>query len=311
MSTAAQLEARTYFKNILVATDFSEVSRIALQFAAGLAEEHQGRLLIAHMLPPLAREPIPLEMPASLETERSQARRQMEALAGEEFLSHVRHEERIERGDSWLVLLDLIEEQGIDLLVLGTHARTGLKKLVLGSVTEQLFRLAPCPVMTVSPHVAFKARDGGSVQEVLFATDFGRASRNALPYAIALANEKRARLCLLHVITPLPPLSMGPSWYPGTEGPARQEEEVLEAEKRLRELVPAKTSFVNEPEFVVELAQMPEAILKTAFDRNADLIVMGVKAVSPGQARAAAHVPWPTAHEVVCHAECPVITVRG
>jgi nucleotide-binding universal stress UspA family protein len=310
-TTAPQLETRTYFKSILLATDFSNISASALSYAAAIAQAHQGVLLLGHVLPQTPRRPIPLEMPAGLETDRREAEYELEALASQDLLRHIRHEQRIERGTVWEVVLELIERENIDLLVLGTHARTGVKKLVLGSVTEELFRLAPCPVMTVGPEAPSHGGDGASLRRVLFATDFGPASRNALPYAVALANESRAQLILLHAIPPLPALSMGAGWYPGTEAPQREEKELQQAREKLEKLIPAGTHFVRDPEFVVNFELMPEGILKTAAEKQADLIVMGVRKATPTLARAAAHVPWATAHEVVCRAHCPVITVRG
>ena len=66
----------------------------------------------------------------------------------------------IGEGVIWDVLQDMIQENGIDLIVLGTHGRQGLRKLLLGSIAEEVFRMAPCPVLTVGPKTSVIAVDG-------------------------------------------------------------------------------------------------------------------------------------------------------
>ena len=82
----------------------------------------------------------------------------------------------------------------------GTHGRSGIGKLLLGSVAETIFRHAGCPVLTVGPAVSGEPRSIVELHEILFATDFSESSLAALPYAISLAQQDRARLYLLHVL---------------------------------------------------------------------------------------------------------------
>jgi nucleotide-binding universal stress UspA family protein len=96
--------------------------------------------------------------------------------------------------------------------VLGTHGRTGVGKLLLGSVAEEVFRSAPCPVLTVGPKVPRltkmpKRRTNGDVEpasvqfhHILYATDFHSQFQAAASYAFSLAQEFRTRLILLHVM---------------------------------------------------------------------------------------------------------------
>ena len=67
--------------------------------------------------------------------------------------------------------------------------------------------------ITVGPAVPDDPKDVGQVHQILFATDFGAASLRALPHAVALAREAKARLILLHILSPIPPLDSGPYWY--------------------------------------------------------------------------------------------------
>ena len=154
------------------------------------------------------------------------------------------------------------------LLVLGTHGRTGLKKLLLGSVAEKLFRRAPCPVLTVGPEVVLE-KPVAEFNHILFATDFSDQSLAAAPYAISLAQEHQSRLTLLHVMETAR-AGTGRLFEPDTQYLTRQ----------LRELVSPEQDFWFEPEYVVEFGDAEEQILKAASDHKADLVVLGVRALT-------------------------------
>ena len=93
-----------------------------------------------------------------------------------------------------------IEADDVDLIVLGTHGRTGAEKLLLGSVAEEIFRRSPVPVLTIGPGVRSSTHNAGRFRRVLFATDLSPESLAAAPYAITLAQENQARLALLLVM---------------------------------------------------------------------------------------------------------------
>jgi CBS domain-containing protein/nucleotide-binding universal stress UspA family protein len=155
----------TPFSEILVPIDYSEPADAALRLAGRLARTARGRLLVTHMLPPvytmaefpilpvdaewIAEERIRLEshVRACLETDGEAPAFAVEVLVDTPFLGIVR----------------LAAERKVDLVVLGTHGRSGLKRMVLGSVAERVVRFAPCPVLTVHGHVA--ARPGAGAAE--------------------------------------------------------------------------------------------------------------------------------------------------
>ena len=304
-----ELKQSVTFKNILLATDFSEVSRKAVPYAAAIATRYGSKIYLVHVLPTQPRMPIPIEpLPGELVCERLNAELEMEAFL-QNSLANVPHDFRLERGPIWDALSELIRRDEIDLLVLGTHGREGLKKVILGSVAEELFRLASCPVLTVGPAVPTEPGCTKEFRKILFATDFGPASLNALHYAISLATESKARLIVLHVVTPVPVVEVGPYWYPGTDLVEQQNTARARYIGRLKQLIPPEANLPFEPEFLVDFDFAPDAIVKIAADSHADLMVMGVNQTA--SARASAHLPWATAHEVVCHAKCPVLTVRS
>lgn len=308
--TSTQLVTSAAFKNILVATDFSEASQNALRAAAAIAQSHHSRLLVTHVMEPARPgRPFLVHKPSSFDEGRTAVEYRMQQIEHDDHLRAVSHRETIERGDIRDVISGLIETENIDLLVLGTHARAGLRKVMLGSVAEELFRLAPCPVMTVGP--AEEDKPSRFLHRILFATDFGAASREALPYAITLANENAATLILLHVIPPLPALGIGGGWYPGADPEQLLKHDVQQTREKLQQMIPRDSFLVHPPEFRIVFDAVTAGILQTAMEDHADLIVMGVRGKSFSGARTAAHLPWATAHEVVRRASCPVITVRG
>jgi len=308
METIALKQSVT-FKNILLATDFSEVSKKAVPYAVAIASRYASKIYFAHVLPPKARTPIPIEpLPAELDRERLNAEMEMEIFL-QNALVKVPHNVLLENGPIWDALSELIRRDEIDLLVLGTHGRGGLKKVILGSVAEELFRLAPCPVLTVVPAVPAEPAGAKQFRRILFATDFGPASLHALQYAISLATESSARLILLHVVAPVPVVEVGPYWYPGTDLVEQQKTAKERYIGRLEDLIRPDANLPSKPEFLVDFDFAPDAIVRTAVVSDADLIVMGVNQAA--SARASAHMPWATAHEVVCHAKCPVLTVRS
>jgi nucleotide-binding universal stress UspA family protein len=175
----------------------------------------------------------------------------------------------------------------------GTHGRTGLSKLVLGSVAEEVFRKAPCPVLTVGPHAPM-ARPGSGLQAVLFATDFSADSARALPYALSAAREFGAELTLLHVLEP------------GEEMAGDRAGRDARLQERLQQMLGSEAGQVR---VRTELAggDPAERIVEAAAQRGAGFLVLGLKAPQMFADR----LPWLYAYRIVSQAPCPVLTVRG
>lgn len=144
------------FRRILHATDFSRASRPALAKAIALARQNRAPLTIVHALPPLI-VPIggeiayvpPKTYEAIDEASRQHARRQLAALAGRARAAGVRATALLLDGAPHEQIPRAIRRARADLAVIGTHGRSGLAKVLLGSVAERIVRLAPCPVLTV------------------------------------------------------------------------------------------------------------------------------------------------------------------
>ena len=316
MSALAQihdLKQGIGFKQVLVATDFSDGSQRALAYAIAIARRYGSEISVVHVLPAAPRDQIPLEaLPKELNRCRLEAEDNMRQIGETGRMNDLRHHLLLEQGPVWDVLASVIQRKNVDLLVLGTRGRGGLKKLALGSVAEEVLRLAPCPVLTIGPHVPVADSGTTKLRRILFATDFGPASAKAFPYALSMAEDYQAKLVLLHMVPPMPvadlgPAAYGPSTYAAEQFTEWQRTTRGESVRKLKELVPPDTNLAERPEYVAGTDFLPEGILNAAVTHKIELIVMGANRTP--FPRMAAHIPWALTHEVICHAKCPVLTV--
>ena len=119
-----------------------------------------------------------------------------------------------------------------------------------------------------------------------------------MPYALTLAADYGAQLNCIHVIEDIGNI---PVYY--------RERALRDAREELEKLAPAGAGLACEPQIVVATGEPAEKILQLAADVHAELIVMGARHQS--SARLMAHLPWACTHKVICHANCPVLTVRA
>jgi nucleotide-binding universal stress UspA family protein len=181
-----------------------------------------------------------------------------------------------------------------DLVVMGTHGRGGFDRLALGSVTEEILRKAPCPLLTIS-RPAQGVQPLPLFKRILCASDFSESAVRALDFALSLAQEADARLILLHVL----------EWLPNLKE-ARESLE-RDAYRQLREAVPGSARNWSQPEEKVTAGKAHREILRVAQEEQAELIVQGVQ----GKNAVDRMVFGSTAHHVVREAICPVLSVRN
>jgi len=135
------------FDKIVCPIDFDANSLLALRLAIELTQEHQGTLYLLYVvaLPPGPEVALPF---ARME---SDARRRLERLAREKIGRKVRYEVNVMMGDPAVEILQMAQRRRARLIVMATHGRKGMRRLLLGSVAERVVREAPCPVLTVRP----------------------------------------------------------------------------------------------------------------------------------------------------------------
>jgi len=288
--------SRITLNNVLFATDFSPCSNAALPYAVSISRQYGAKLCAAHVVSSVAYVAVSPEAWPTFAQQEQQRIQEVEDL--EKKLQGIPHSVLTRAGNVWEVLARLVRENEIDLLVVGTHGRTGLQKLLMGSVAEEIFRKAYCPVLTVGPKVRFKTEAIPEFKKILFATDFSKDSLVALPYAISFAEEHDAQLSLLHVLD-----------RPAA-GSVDLESNADFLLSRLRDLVPPGIEFWCHPQSFVEYGVPADRILDFAQKMGADLIVLGVRP-STTSLDFSTHLSRTTAHKVVAHALCPVLTVHG
>ena len=287
--------SRVALKNILYATDFSRHANAALPYALAIAQRFSAFVYGIYVLPSYDYLFVsPEAWPGNIQ---QQEQLQQDAIARlEEQLEDTPHRSLCRTGFVWDELQRLVGEHEIDLLVVGSHGRTGTRKLVMGSIAERIFRQASCPVLTVGPNAVAKPDNLAAFKHVLLATDFGEESGSAASYATSIAREHEASLSLIHVIdrTQL--------------GKQNTDFGIDSLMRRLHGLVPPDAELHCNPEYYVQLGPAPDRILQFSETHGVDLIVMGVHAVS-GPVNAVTHFAHTTAQCLVAHARCPILTV--
>jgi len=291
----ATAKTRIQFSNILFATDFSPAAARAIPYVKAIAKHYDARVVALHVAAPMVNPTTqPASWPAVLEAENARRQERQKELRAE--FAGIPANSMVEEGDILFNVHSAIEKNHVDLAIIGTHGRTGLGKFVLGSIAEEIFRTIACPVLTVGPHAG--TAHGTEIREILYATDLSSESKRAGAYAVSLAQEFQARLVLLHVVKNL------------QVGDLVTAADVTQSsEKLLRNFLPPEAELWCEPQYLVAEGDAATRILEIAKNRESDLIVLGTKPET-GFPGASTHLPITTAHKVVCHAPCPVLTIR-
>ena len=281
-------------KNILLATDFSPGSDKALKYAQAIAQRHASQVHAIHVTAPDSYRLLdPEAFAITFNQSGASAGNATDVLHG--LLEGLPTQTPVHQGPVWEVISDVVRRNEIDLLVLASHGRHGIPRMVLGSVAEDVFRNVSCPVLTVGPDAKPCNGKGLNIQRVLLATHFEQHSGAPL-YAALLCNEFQAELTALHVAEERPDAA-----------DARSVKE-LELIQRLRSVVPAEANLWRRPACELRYGSASHGILDVARELQSDLIVLGAR--HPEPARINSHLPWATAARIIAEARCPVLTVR-
>jgi nucleotide-binding universal stress UspA family protein len=292
---------------ILCPVDFSDFSRRALDYAVGIARWYDARLTALHVLPPIPTFGPPigegLYPPLAFSPQDlRQFQDELAAFAGASGVAAVDTE--VVQGSVTGEILRHAADLPADLIVMGTHGRSGFERVMLGSVTEKILRKALCPVLTVPAAAADLAPVNALFSRVLCAVDFSPASIRALALAQSLAGEAGANLCVMNVLEPVSVFE--PVAATGGDESARQADQRRDARHRLEELISDDARTFAEVAEVVVAGKPYQEVLRVAAERRADLIVMGAHGGRLGLPAFGS-----TAAHVVRDAGCPVLTVRG
>ena len=302
----------TAIRRILCPVDFSDHSKRALDHALTIAAWYDSTVTVLHVSPvmPVAAYVSGSGMPAytTLTTEARDALRQsLCRFAGRDADAAARQEFEIAEGGTAETILARASALPADLLVLGTHGRSGFERWVLGSVAERVLRLASCPVLTV-PKAA------GQAAPILFrrivcAIDFSDCSMSALDYATSLAQQADAQLTVVHVVE-LPPDIPRDVHETVLAGPRSLREYIALAEEegrgRLDDAVADRVRASVTVDKVLAAGKPYREILRVAAEHCADLLVLGVH----GRGALDRMFFGSTTQHLVRQAACPVLTLR-
>jgi nucleotide-binding universal stress UspA family protein len=292
------------FGAILFATDFSENSRQAFEAACALGLGNQTRLVVLHVAEPNrvchqpvyhGQESVQFHAAQPGEVEQLSAMRRM----GELYIPDrpVQMEYIANQGDAAEEILRKARELRSDLIVMGTHGRTGLRRMLAGSVAVSVLRAAPCPVLALRS--VEQPRTTNDIRVILHPTDFSVDSEAALRVARWLARERGARLIVLHVAV-LEDLLAG---TPAAEIDPRLDREALEDVRKRVEGPDLK----HRVESMLRRGYAAEGILQTAEEVDCDVIVMGTN----GRSGLSRLLMGSVAEHVLAKADCPVLVAKG
>jgi len=286
-------------QTILYPTDFSEPAQDPFGFACLLAKTLKARLLIVHVCPP----PICHGEVTARRQENGYHDllwKDLEKIQPPD--SAVRVEHLLEEGEAADTIVRVARDIPCDLIVMGTHGRTGLGRLLLGSVAEKVLRDAPCPVLTMrspGPEAKDRLPESGKVETILFPTDFSECSQNALNLAFALTRDFKARLLVLHVATPPPFVTYG------------EFEKVLDKSSGYRHELEEQLRQCQSPECNKEFRLVEgdpgNEIVQVAREAHCDLIIMGTH----GRTGLGRVLMGSVAEKVLRQTPCPVLMVKN
>lgn len=292
--------------NILLPYDFSECSDRVIPYAVDLAERTGATL---HMLYAVvvhgewfqpADEPSP-----STDRLRERLRQTTEERGADRYdADRIQIKHSVERDVAAApAILTYADDHGMDVIVMGTHGRRGLRRAMLGSVAEEVVREAPCPVLTAGMHEEVRKP---SVRRILVPSDFSEHAMQALRYARELAVFYDADLDLFHVVEE----TLHPAFY----GPAVQSiyDAQPDIENRVREELEQTYRETAGPEprgvrFLAGPGRAPRAIVRQAEAEGADLIVIATH----GRTGPERFLMGSVAERVVRTSSCPVFTVKS
>jgi len=297
---------RVLFKSIICTTDFSDLSNRAIPFAVSLTKEFGAKLYFCHVigLPSTAIYGEILLDPT--EQQEKAVRYAHEQLASLIDPQAVDWEAFIATGHTADEISRLAQEKSADLVIAATHGRSGLKRFLLGSVTERLMRILPCPLLVI-PEPAADAPDlidqPLRFQHILIGCDFSADANLAFQHGLSLAQEFQSELHLVHVIEkPAYPIPVDK-----TAGTEDDFQSVMRnhVKEKLAALIPPEAMHWCTPNMVLLEGQPDEELTRYAVSRNIDLIVLGVR----GQSLVEKLFVGSTTDRVVRRAPCPVLSV--
>ncbi len=289
-------------KAILCPIDFSEFSVAAYCYALSVAEHYRAKVICLHVV---ELQKYPYADYGAYKTDFARfcqaisegGRYQLREFIKRHTGKSIEPDMVVQQGNASDSILSFAESRGIELIVMGTHGRRGLDRLVLGSTTDRVIRRAACPVLVVSnpSHNAMCTGPDGRhrLERILYATDFSHNSSGALEYAISVAKEYGAELTMMHVAENTPDLS-------------RVEAEITSRSEQLNKMIPESERHHLQVNVAVRFGKPFEEINRYATDSQINMIIMTARG---GDALDRA-VFGSTTYRVIQLGPCPVLAIH-
>ncbi len=293
---------------ILYPTDFSKCASHALPHTLDLARQYGCELHLLHALVMHDADPSNIshrlpDMEELYKALEEHAEMQMKAaLEGQEEAGLQVKSALVRAISAAGAILDYAAENEIDLIAMGTHGRRGLRRLLLGSVAEEVVRLAPCPVLTVPERLDVPA---GRIESIVVPVDFSEHAKLALLYATEFAAAYHARLHLLHVVDEV----IYPDFYPPVvpSGGSITEELRDQSLQRMRSLLTDIEHTQTNKEVHVRAGRAAPEIASFTAELAADLVVIA----SHGLTGISHMLLGSVTEQLIRRAHCPVLTVKA
>ena len=280
-------------KKILVPVDFSATSKMAVNYGLSLALEFQAKLFLTHIV---------VYEPRAYD----EAKAHLLELIPAESREKLNFEIIVKSGDVREEILGIVKDIDIDLVVMGTHGKSYIERMLLGSVTERMLRKLPVPVLTVSHLDREKEmHKPGPVplQRILYATDLSDESEPGLGFAMRLARELDARLTVTHVVEPINSSLLSPEMATYlSEFSVKMRDD---AKERLSRFVALESDGTVPTTTVLAEGFPADAINKIAAKCKADLIVINLQ----GRGLLDRALLGSTAERVIRTATVPVLSL--
>ena len=298
---------RMQLKKIICATDFSDLSNHAVTYGVSLASEFNAKLYLCHVID-LSSATMYGEATYGFEPQLMHMEDYAHTRLKKIMADHqIDWEPLVTTGSAADEVARLAEEKGVDMAIAATRGRAGLKRLILGSVTEHLMRTLHCPLLTVHGSEQDTAVSIGKEMEfkrILVGCDFSPDSNLAFQYGLSLAQEFQSELHLVHVIEP--PI------YKDVHKSDEDAREVIrkrlhkQLNDKLEEMVPVEAFNWCKPKMSLLAGYPHEELSKYADIQSIDLLVLGVR----GHGLVESLFVGSTTERVIRKARCAVLSVR-
>jgi nucleotide-binding universal stress UspA family protein len=319
-------------KTILCAIDFSDFSHLILSYGRALAAEFHARLVVCHILPDMimlashGQAYIPSQKVTEERLESTKT-----------LLTNLVKEQRIDaeiliaQGHPADEITRIVQEKSMDLVIAATHGGSGIKRFLIGSVTDRLVKTLTCPLLVLhaqEDHPSFPDVFRIPLDRILVGCDFSPESDLAVEHGLSLAQEFQAELHLVHVIKPHKHIEMTSSDYlklqegdylgwnqsdflalqqKATDDEWERRSRLLNhIERQLINMVPEESKNWCTPVITLLEGQPYTELIRYADKKKVDMMVLGVH----GHSLLEQFLVGSTTDRIIGRATCPVLAVR-